>query len=365
MYKMKVDSCKLSIPLHECSEISKELVTYYKRILVDLSTGELIDKETKEQREPYTLNTDYGTYFKLWIEPQIISKGVSADFISVLVNSKHLGNDYFKGITKETFSTIYDVIMSLNVFKCSLDSFKNARYQDTDLAFDFETNKEHFEILKENIKRSTLYPDNWAITSKNNNSGIWAPKTPSNIKPRDYATPSKPYVKFYDKQIDFETKSNVFAKHFNLIEQSKNIVRFECTIKNAQHKKLLKITNLKTIADLLNSDLQTIAKDMFRRYFEKRKFVKSKEDTPMDKVLIDLINIAISQGADKETIFKAFDRVDVSRKSNYNLVQKYHSLYAEDKINIERLEANELSKNIFDFLGVETQTKLDLDLENK
>ena len=361
MYKLKVDSCKLSIPLQYCSEVSQDLVTYYKTILVNTETGELIDKESKEKREPFTLHTDYGTYFKLWIEPQTISKGVSEEFLSVLVNSKHLGVDYFKGITKETLIDIYNVIMSLNVFKCSYESFSNARYQDTDIAFDFETNKEHFEILKENIKRSTLFPDSWASTSKKDNSGIWAPKTPSNIKPRDFATPSKPYVKFYDKQIDFETKSNVFAKHFNLIEQSKNIVRFEATIKNAEHKKLLKITNLKTIADLLNSDLHSISKDMFRRYFEKRKFVKSKEETPMDKVLIDLINTAIENGANKQTIFKIFDRSDVSRKSNYNLVQKYHALYSEEKINIERLEANELSTNIFDFLGIDTQTKLPLE----
>ena len=80
----------------------------------------------------------------------------------------------------------------------------------------------------------------------------------------------------------------------------------------------------------------------------------------MDKVLIDLIDVAISKGADKETIFKIFDRVDVSKRSNYNLVQKYHTLYAENKINKERLEVNEISKSVFEFLGVDTQTKLKL-----
>lgn len=363
MYKLKIDSTKLSIPLVDCSEVSNELLSYYKTLLVDVSSGEIIDKETKEKREPFILRTDFGTYYKIWVEHQISSKGVTNEFISILINSKHLGVDYFEGITKSTLRKIYDVIMNLNVFKCTYEAFSNARYQDTDIAFDFKTTKEHFEILKENIKRSTLYPELWNSISTNTNSGIWSPRTPSNIKPRDFATPTKPYIKFYDKQIDFEGRSNLFASHFNLIEQAKNVVRFEATIKNAAHKKILKITDLKTISQLLNSDLQTISKDMFKRYFEKRKFVKSKNETPMDKVVIDLINIAIEQGADKQTIFNAFDRIDVSRKSNYNLVQKYHALYSEEKINTERLEANQLSSDIFTFLGVNSQIKLDLSLE--
>jgi hypothetical protein len=358
MYSVKVDSCKLSFLLSECTNVSSELTDFFKIQQINTTTGEL--KETdKEVRLPFILNTDFGTYYKIWIESQISNKGAEL-FLSVLVNSKHLGESYFQGITSDTLEQLYNHIISLNLFYCSFDTFKKARHQDTDLAFDFNCSLEHFEVLKENIKQSTLYPELWSITSQASNSGIWTPKTNSKVKPRDFATPTKPYIKFYSKQIDFETKSNVFAKHFNLISQSKNIVRFEATIQNAKHKKLLKIDNLKTFEQLLNSDLKVICSDMFKRYFEKRKFVKSKNDTPMDKVLIDLIEVAIEKGADKETIFKIFDRVDVSKKSNYNLVKKYHQLYSEKKINTDRLEANEVSKNVFQFLGVDTQTKLKL-----
>lgn len=361
MYQIKIDSCKLSIPIAKCSSISQELSDFFITQKINADTGELHQSNTQEKKRiPYQKNTDFGTYYRIWIEPQISAFGITEDFISILVNSKHLGKDYFKGITKHTIKDIYSNVMELDLFKCSYDDFINSRYQDTDLAFDFKCNVEHFEILKENITRSTLFPELWATTSTAVNSGMWAPKTPSNIKPRDFATPSKPYVKFYSKQIDFETKSNIFAKHFGLIQESKDIVRFEATIKNSKHKKLLKIQTLKTFKDLLNSDLHSIIKEIFKRYFEKRKFVKSKSETPMDKVLIDLIDLAIEKGANKETIFKVFDRVDVSRKSNYNLVQKYHTLYSEDKINKERLEANEVSKNVFDFLGVDTQIKLDI-----
>ena len=359
MYSVKVDSCKLSFPLNECSNISTELTDFFKEQKINLTTGEVIEND-KQKRSPFILNTDFGTYYKVWIEPQTISKGISGEFISILLNSKHLGKDYFKGITNETIKDLYEHFIGLNLFQCSFETFKSARYQDTDLAFDFECNFNQFEVLKENIKSSTLFPDYWSSTHQSTNSGIWSPKTNTKVKPRDFATPTKPYIKFYSKQIDFETKSNVFAKHFNLINQSNNLVRFEATIQNAPHKRTLKIDKLKTFEQLLNSDLKVICSDMFKRYFEKRKFVKSKNETPMDKVLIDLIDVAISKGADKETIFKIFDRVDVSKKSNYNLVQKYHTLFAENKINKERLEVNEISKNVFEFLGVDTQTKLKL-----
>ena len=360
-YKIKIDSAKISILLQDCEIINKDLIDEFQLNRTNLNTGET--ETIKEYRgEPFILNTNYGTYYKIWIENQISGKGISKPFISVLINSKHLGINYFKGITKETIKDLYDNIMQQNIFKCSFGAFTDARYIDTDLAFDFQCTTDHFEFLKQNLKASTLYPELWATTSTSKNSGMWTPKTPTNIKPREYATPSKPYVKFYSKEIDFKYRSNLFANHFGLVKQSENIVRFECTIKNSKHKQLLKISSLKTLHDLLNADLNKICTDIFKRYFEKRKFVKSKTDTPMDKLIIELVNLAISKGATKQEIYKRFDRTDVSRKSNHNLVSKYHKLYSENKIKKDVLEANETSKSVFEFLGVSEHLKINSDI---
>ena len=359
-YNLKIDSAKISIPLEYCDIINSDLLDTFQLDRINLATGE-IETIKEYDGEPFILNTNYGTYYKIWIEPQLAGKGVTKDFLSVLINSKHLGEHYFKGITIDTVSLLHQNIMEQKVFKCSLEHFLEARFIDTDIAFDFHCNKEHFEILKQNIKNSTLYPERWSSTHKAKNSGIWSPKTPSNIKPRNFATPSKPYVKFYSKEIDFNYRSLLFAKHFNLIEQAKDLVRFECTIKNSRHKELLKIEHIKTLKHLLNSDLNKIASDIFKRYFEKRKFVKSKSETPMDKVIIDLVNMAIKKGATKNDIYRIFDRADISRKSNHNLVSKYHKLYSENKIKTDLLEANETSKNVFEFLGVSEQLKIKLD----
>lgn len=358
-YDIKVDSAKISIPLHNCEIIHKELQDQFVLYKTNLETGE-IDLVKEYTGDAFIKQTEYGTYYKIWIEHQASKIGTSDKFISILVNSKHLGKNYFKGITNETLPELYKNIMSQNIFKCSFDDFKNSRYQDTDIAFDFKCADDHFDILKQNIKASTLYPELWTFTSKKNNSGIWTPSTPANIKPRDYATPSKPYIKFYSKEIDFWYKSTAFANYFQLHTEAENVVRFEATLKNAKHKKLLKITHLKTFDQLLNSDLKKIVTDIFKRYFERRKFVKQTKNTPMDKLLIELTNLAISKGATKNEIYKAFDRTDVSRMSNHNLVSKYHKLYSENLIKKDLLEANETSKNIFEFLGISEQLKINL-----
>ena len=358
-YNLKIDSAKISIPLEYCQILDTNLLDTFQLNRTNLFTGETVTVK-QYAGEPFVLNTDYGTSYKIWIENQISGKGISDTFLSLLVNSKHLGENYFSGITKDTVGLLYQNIMQQGIFNCTLENFLKARFIDTDIAFDFDCNKEHFETLKQNIKNSTLYPQLWTSTHQDINSGIWTPKTPSNVKPRDFATPSKPYVKFYSKEIDFKYRSDLFANHFGLLKQAENIVRFECTIKNSKHKKLLKITEIKTFGELLNTDLNKIVSDIFKRYFEKRKFVKSKNDTPMDKVIIDLVNFAISNGAKKNDIYEIFDRDDVSRKSNYNLVSKYHKLYSENKIEKDLLEANETSKNVFEFLGVSEQLKMKL-----
>ena len=124
MYQIKVDSCKLSIPIVNCSFISSELSDFFITQKINVDTGEL-HHSTKEdiKRIPYQKNTDYGTYYRIWIEPQISSFGTNEEFLSILINSKHLGKDYFKGITKHTIKAIYEDVMQLDLFKCSFEDF--------------------------------------------------------------------------------------------------------------------------------------------------------------------------------------------------------------------------------------------------
>lgn len=369
MYKINVDSAKISIPLSDCTDVSQDLITYYKTLLLDTSTGELIDKDGLEKRKPYILNTDFGTTYVIFINqqaPDNVFGAAKVDYIEILINSKHLGADYFKMISKETLPLLHKNIMDLDVFKCSLEVFSNARYTDTDIAFDFKCTLDKFNILKENILTSTIKPEYWHLpTNKDGKSevttsGIYA--SASQKLPRLNATNKAPYIKIYSKELDFKNKSYSFAERYNLKSKAVDLYRFEFTIKNREHKISLGLNKTKTFGELLDLSLQDIASQMFAKYFVKRKVLKSKSDyTPMEKKDIKLINLLIKKGANRNEIFKCFDLEDVSYNSNQALKEKYFKYMREDIIDKEHLEANELSKSIFEFLGVDTQTKLDLE----
>jgi hypothetical protein len=83
---------------------------------------------------------------------------------------------------------------------------------------------------------------------------------------------------------------------------------------------------------------------------------------PMDKVIIDFINLAIEQGVPRYEIFNIFDRDDVSRQSKSDLIKKYHTIMKRDEIKKEEMESNEITKNLFQYLGVDmSQLKIDFD----
>jgi hypothetical protein len=360
-YSLKVDSCKLSIPLDKCSILNQNLLDHFTDISTNLNTGEQTELKTYKGK-PYTQSFEDGTSVKIWIEPQITfnketKNRFTENYITLLVNSKHLKKLYFDGITKKTLSPLHAYMMTLGVFKCSLSSFKNARYSDVDICFDFVCNETNFGILKENILASCINPLYFHTSNTSENSGIW---TPSRKDPRKQATPKKPFIKFYNKEFDFSFNSTKFAKSYFKESEYKDIVRFECTIKNTAHKRRLGVDKIPTFWAFLNSDLQSLSQQIFKEYFEKPKFVKDTNLKPMDKVVIDMINSLIDKGASKMEIQAIFDRYDVSPKARQRLLEKYQELYSLDLINKKKLEANNLSKNIFQFLGVDlVQTKID------
>lgn len=82
----------------------------------------------------------------------------------------------------------------------------------------------------------------------------------------------------------------------------------------------------------------------------------------MDLVVIDLINDLIEQGVPLARIESHFNRFDVSNKARTRLREKYFALRNTKQIKIEKAKSNELSKSVFEFLGVDlSQAKLKLE----
>jgi hypothetical protein len=353
MYQSKVDSCRLSIPLKECTVKSSQLTDLITTIKYVEGTGEHI-KTTSKVSEPIIIDTEQGTYFKVYLDSQlnyVNGQRITEPYLTILVNSKLLQKEYFKGITKDTFTTLYNYVMSTDTFSCSLESFKNARYNDTDICFDFVSTKEEFNQLHKSLKASFVNPTLLHSVSKVDNLGMW---TPSAKQPRQQATPSKPFVKFYSKQLDMEFNSSSFAQAYLQPSDYTDVFRFECTIGNSKHKKRLGISSIKTIWELLNTDLQSITQSMVKEYIDKPRIVKSKAMTPNKEVYLNLMTLAIKHKAPLEDVRATFE-LDTTIHNRVT-INKYKELYYEllkhDNIDLETIQNNQRTVSIFEYLGI-------------
>ena len=361
----KVDSCKLSIPLKRIDEVIPQLIEYFTDYRTNRETG-----ETRELKsflgDPFVIDKEDGTYVKIWIETQINhikipgggSSQIGEQYLTIFLNSKHLHQNYFKGITKETLKDIYEYMMSLNVFSCSYEVFQSGRWSDLDICFDFEGTETEFGVLKKNVLNSVKNREVWFSRKLKNNNGLWSPT--ENL-PRRNSTLSKPYVKFYSKELEFKTKSKLFSQTYLKEEQYKNVLRYEVTIKNTKHKRRLGLDEYKTLGDLLKrSDLRVLCGVLFMEYVEKPKRLIDTGETPLDKVIIDMMNELRELKVSATRIYSMFDRYDVIERSRTNLIKKYHELMDNEKIQKEKLTGNDLTSSVYEYLGLdENQKKID------
>lgn len=356
----KMDSCRLAIPLRNCkilnSNINDEIVT----TKTNTDTGEELSK-TYNEGNPFISESDFGQKIKIWIESQIeydtkTKEGKSTQYVSFFVNSKHLGSTYFEGVRVPTYEMIYNFIMGFEVFYCSYEDFKKARYSDIDICFDFIC--KDFKTFKNNLKSSVLDPSKVHSVDKKDNDGIWFP---TKRDPRKQATTKYPYIKFYSKEIDFKYNSTLFAKKFFPNPAVyKNVVRFECTIKNTAHKRSLGVDKYKTFYDFLSSDLKQICVDLVSRYFSETKQVRmTTNDSPMDVIIKRMMNDLIEAGRSESDIYKHFDLSNVSNFNRSTVSRnktKYKKLINSDEILRDRLESNSVTDNVFSFLGIDRVT---------
>ena len=354
LYTPKIDSTLLSIPLDKCTIIDSNLVDIVTTLKVNNTTGEAISSNEKKG-EPYTKRYN-GISFKIWVKYQfdyVNGKKVAMPYLNFLANSKQLEGRYFEGITKNTYKDYYNVIMALNVFKCAYKDFQGARYSDTDVSFDFRATDKEFDVLKTNIKKSVLDIRLIHTTNSKKNSGIW---TPTQREPRKQGTPSKPYIKFYSKELDFRHNSKEFADNYFTLDDYKNIIRFEATVINAKHKTRLGIQSGKTFYEFLEFDLQLLCRNMFNEYLTKPKLVKATGLRPLEMIIVKAINKIIEQGGNKNDIYDIFDLSNYTndRKVKSRMFDRYNKIINNAHINREKLEANTVTRNVFEFLGIKT-----------
>tara|TARA_R110000824_G_C15175110_1_gene673257 strand:- start:659 stop:1735 length:1077 start_codon:yes stop_codon:yes gene_type:complete len=352
-YKAKVDSCKLSIPLKECVIINSQLTEKVTTIKYIEDTAEHVNTVTK-QGEPIVINTEDGLSFKVYLDNQlnyIDGQRVTEPYLTVLLNSKLLKGNYFEGINKNTFNDLYKYVMSTNTFMCSYDAFKSARYNDLDICFDFKSTKEQFLNLNESLKKSFLNTSLLHTINKSDNLGMY---TPSKKAPRQQATPSKPFIKFYSKELDMEYNSTSFAMAYLKESDYKDLYRFECTISNSKHKKRLAIDKVKTIFDLLQIDLQSICSDMIKEYIDKPIIAKKTSMKPSKEIYLNLIEGLIEHKAPLNKIREYFtlDSTIHNRPTRNAYKELYYELISDAKIDIDNIKLSSDTNTVFNYLGI-------------
>ncbi len=314
----EIDSLKIRIPYNNVEITDAKLegtkITYIK--------------ETDEVMEEFKNNSlkfeDYGikTRFAIEVMPTD-SRGGKKKYLTILVNAKLLTSPYLQGITQNNIDIIHKHLMSYKVVNFSLQTLLDGFVTDIDFKTDVRCTMDEFKELKSffriNARTSSKIGEGFRSFDSPTNQGIQF----STRETKSYKT--NPFFKMYHKETELKNNSKIFYNKYIKGQDVKGLVRFETTIKNNKHMKLLGIES-NTLSHLLNLD-DSVKKGILSKTINTHldshiKEIKVKEGmNPMDELLHNLIVMQMEQGATFERIrdfaLSTFtDKVAKSRKKN-------------------------------------------------
>ena len=255
-----IDSLKIRIPIEQVKIINEILGDEY--YVFSKTTGEEITDESFKKNAYFHELNGCKTYYK--IEKQNLQKGAISTYLTILLTSKILAKDYFKGLQKSTALQVYDKLMDQKVISISFETFMFSECTDTDIKIDLVPSVPVMQIVKELFKLAKpkkLAIEGCSIYTKKDNLGIQFAlrKTSRYI--------NCPYLKFYEKIRELKYHSEEFYKNnFIGLDLPKEILRIETTIKNKNHFNHFKQSST-TLCSILDN-LQNIGTLAFKKAFE-------------------------------------------------------------------------------------------------
>ena len=242
----EIDSFKIRIPYRNV-EITDAKLEGTKIVYI---------KETDEVMDEFKNNSlkfeDHGikTRFAVEVMPTD-SKGGKKKYLTILVNAKLLTSLYLQGITNYNIEVVHRHLMAYNVVKFNLETFLNGFVTDVDFKTDVRCTIDEFHELKHffriNARVSNKIGEGFKPFDAPTNQGIQF----SVRETKAYKT--NPFFKMYHKELELKHNSKKFYKKYIEGQDIKNLARFETTIKNNKHMKLLGIES-NTLSHLLNLD---------------------------------------------------------------------------------------------------------------
>lgn len=383
MYKKySIDSMRLRCESRFIHIVDKSLVN--NLILIDSSTSEIVDDDFKKPRFKY-LKDGISCYIALESRT-VFDKSIKGgcyqrEDLVVLVNAKQLKNRYLEGINFNTIDLIYDFLMSLKVFWCEKDVFYRFFYcYDIDIKRDFHMPVDDFinmtklmEDLVKPTKRRDSMPHRFLGRSNVQSfKFIMDPLSggkeqrcvqinevlPTNVGiefgRRGNTTESRPYLKYYYKWGELNTKSKDFNDAY-CINPHKDLIRQEFTIKDKKHLQRvlgndMQDNSLLSVCQLPNfqDDLLKVSKYFHAAHFSKMNRVSYSDSGDLslaDSALKMALTCILDLGGTLDKYFLMCEEF-LNHKNRYRFIKKINSLGVDkiDKTEVER------SKNIVEFL---------------
>lgn len=303
LHKTTIDSFKIRIPIDKVtitdSELNQILIT------VNETTGERIG--TPELRKKKYIDDDRKIKITFQIE-SIRDNKAHSEYLTIKVTSKLLTDNYFQGITPNNIKQVYNTIQSFGVAIFTFDDFINSSVTDIDFKTDFKANQVEYKELLTLVlltAKDSIYQGKGIRTfNKKNNTGF-------QFSDRRTATPSNPYFKIYNKEIEMNTKSKDF-KELYITDDTTDLHRLEFTLKDKKHlaKYGIDDNRLENLLNLDDTTKQMMLNDIWDYQVYNIKPIKLTDDTTdrftTKDVLLIFIQMMLERNFSKGYILKRF-----------------------------------------------------------
>lgn len=330
------------VPLDSITIVSSTFLQSYTKVY---ESGEIEDNEDFYNYSAAT--SCNGIKFKVGkcnVMNGTLKNQTSLQFV---VTSKMLQGKYFEGINAANFRDVINYINSLNIVHIPYEDALRGVCTDIDLKRDFSITKLLFDEQVKILKELTLHDKKKHIEVQSGNLMY---------STRKAAKPSAPFVKFYYKTEELQTKSYEFhskflSDYYYAIERG--LQRVEVTLKNGKHKQHHKV-ECKTVADLLYfgaDKLNALHRSILNEYFNKKQKLRVKNKMNIkDTAIVIAIDYMIENGASEDFIHSLFLSKIEDRIHRHRLKKFIEFALNEVTDKTKLLENNSAQKTIFDTL---------------
>lgn len=383
--KFSIDSMRLRCDMRFVTILDKTLVD---DLMIVNSSGEIVDDDFKRPKFRFS---ERGITTYIAIERQTIfdktrKEGCyTRDCLVVLLNAKMLKNRYLEGITFNNIDLVYEFLMSLNVFHCSKGVFYKSFYcYDIDIKKDFHMSSLNFEGMISLMKKLVIptsrrdsmpysfNSDGYITRIENVFDDLLGDMRPFLVKEkckvnlgiefgkRCNATQSRPYLKYYYKWGELNSKSKEFNETY-CINPVKDLVRQEFTIRDKRHLKnltgdenqsndLLSVIQLTNFQDLLLD----ISRQYHKKHFSKMVRIKKNDDFKLqDEMFKAMTEVMLESGGNMAAFFTKCERFLVDRKVRYRFNKKVEELGLKEVSEVEMNDGDEVVQFMMKFLPSE------------